>query len=207
MTMNTHGNPSLRQRTKNALERIDGLEQQMVKLIEGLNTAFDQINRKLGTLEDSLEAVVTILGVETVAQSITEIRLKRAEDAATQEKEKIKALVEAGIYATAETVSDKSIVVGRESDAEGKISPPGFVKADFRDIKPELKEKFLGQTVGFKLETSPGQTFELLEIYEEQDVKDLPPLEGAAQVSPDASEPAPKVEPGTGMGTTVGPLV
>jgi hypothetical protein len=203
MTMNTHGNPSLRQRTKNALERIDDLEKQFMKLVDGLNNAFEQLNRKVGNLEDSLEAVVTILGVETVAQSITEIRLKRAEEAATLAKEQVKALFEAGVYVKSDTVTNKSILVGHEVHPEtGEIAPPGFIKASFEEIKPELKEKFLGQKLGFKTDTGSGNLFELLEIYEEVEGKTLPSPEA---VTPEA--PAPKVEPGEGTATTVTPLV
>lgn len=194
MTTNSVPTPpkqGVRARERNALERISGLESDFARLVQGASGAINEVNSKIDTLSETLAAVVDILGRETVQKAILDARIRRMEENAQQSKDALAKAVEAKQVEAVEIIEDGDfIITGVEKDKEGKPLPPGYVQVPFSSIKPEFKEKLVGQVVGFSFETESGGSFEVTGVY-----KNVPPAEDTApEETPDPVEDSPAVE-------------
>jgi hypothetical protein len=156
---------SQRKQVRSALERIEGLEQEMPRIVMAVNEALTGQGQQVQQLASIVEAVVELFGSDTVDAKIKEL----ADAKVTKNLANAKAALEKGLASgevvLADAINDNSLVVGREFKADGEVVFPGRVQLQFRAIKPEFQEKLRGQGVGFTVETAGGGKFEVLEVY------------------------------------------
>lgn len=178
--------------SRNALQRLDGLEQGVQQLVGATNNAIGQISRQLSQIAEIADAATAILGEDVVAAKVVELRKDRLQKESAQQKAQVDDLLLQGILVPAEKVGEKSLLVGRETDKEGKEVFPGRQQVLFSQVRPDLKEKLLGQAVGAAVETPAGNTFNLVEIYDITEAKPAEATETAPAAPTEAPAPAPE---------------
>lgn len=156
---------STNNKVKGALERIEQLENDFPNLVEAMNSVLNQMSAKTTAVEEILEAVVREIGSEKIADLIVTIRKEKMAAEVAQAKAAIEKALAEGSIEPAEMVSERSLIVGKEVDKDGKQVGPEQVQLPYFQVKPEFQDKLLGQGVGYKMETSTGGTFEVLGIY------------------------------------------
>ena len=183
----------LAKRTSNALDRLDQVEKTIPNLISAINNSLGGLNNQLNSQGEVLEAVVELLGVETVQSTIKASRERKATEAMEAEKKALEELKSRGDVAPAEKISEKALIVGREYNKDGTVRHPGRAQVAFQRVDDQFRQGLLGQAAGFVLELPNGGKFEVLEIYEVVEKKEEPappPPEAVAAPEADAA-PAP----------------
>lgn len=175
---------SQRKQVKSALERIEALEQTVPQIVMGVNQAFNQQGQRQEQLAAIVEAVVELFGAETVDAKIREIADRKVLQNLAKAQEALKEGLEKGEVLKAETINEKSLVVGREIDKDGNPVFPGRVQLTFSAIKPAFQEKLKGQAAGFSVETENGSKFEVLEVYDVVEKKAEAPAETVGLAAP-----------------------
>lgn len=173
MTVSANQTPTpakqgVRARERNALERITGLEQDFASLVQGIQNAVNETNSKINTISETLAAVVDLFGPETVQKAIADARTRRMNERVEASKKALDEALIAGTLKQIEKIEDSPdvVITGVEKDPEGKAIPPGYVQLPFSTVKPEFKEKMVGQAVGFSFETANKGTFEVTGVYQ-----------------------------------------
>lgn len=159
-------NISLRQKTRTALDRIEVIETTINELVTGVNGVVQQLNGKLLDVAEKLEALADIVGKDKFEEVLQANALAKAKGQAEAAKKTLEQHVEAGDLAVSATISENSVVVGREFDKDGNLLEPGRIQLTFGGIKKEFQDQLLGQAVGFTVATPVGGKFEVLEIYD-----------------------------------------
>lgn len=150
---------------KTIVERVADVESAFPRLVEAIN---DNIDRKLQPVIPLLNALTDLVGREAVASKMKEQREAQATQDMEMRKAQLEVLVKEGRLVKSDTVSDKSVIVARETGADGTVVHPGRFQMMFSEIAPQFQEKLLGKAVaGLKLDLPENQgTFEVLESYE-----------------------------------------
>jgi len=188
-TPQTQDNRINAKRTANALDRIDGIEQTLSAIIPQINNSFANMSRQQESQGEVLEAVVTILGQDTITATVKANRDARALATMEAEKKGLEELKANGTLAAVEVVSDKSLIVGREFNADGTIIHPGRVQVAYQRVDAQFQPQLLGKGVGITFDLPKGGKFEVLEIYEVVQKPDAPTA-GAVETAPAPTEPA-----------------
>lgn len=183
----------VRARERNALERISGLEQDMVRVVQSVNGVVQELESKINTLSETLAAVVDELGPENVQKAIKAARIRQLEERAEAQKAALaKAIEEVRVVQIDKIEGEVKdlIITGVETLKDGSVLPPGYVQVPMQTVKPEFVEKLKDQGAGFKFETESGGSFEVTGVY-----KRLPPPEvEEGEDTPDDIEDSPAVE-------------
>jgi hypothetical protein len=188
---------------KNALERVAALETQVdsvtsmfPKLISAISEPINKMEYRLQRIEgqlagviEVLDTVVELVGPEQVQKRILENRIKQAAENAKSNQEAIaKGLAEGKLVKT-DVVTEKSIIIGKETKEDGTLLEPGWFLLVFKTLENnEDKEALLGQCVGFTRKAPNGNTFEVTDLYEA--VPPAPATE-VVEVAPTESAEAP----------------
>jgi len=187
---------SVRKATKSALERVSALEESIPQIIQGINSAFGQMENKVDSFANVLEAVKNLLedvvGEGKVQAEVDSILLQRAVAASESQKRDLETAVKDGKFVVAAVVSEKSLIVGTEFDKDGKAYGAGRVQISLQGIKPEFKDKVSGQGVGFSFDLPNGGKFTINEIY---DVAEQPVPAPAPAPEEKGFAPAPEAAP------------
>jgi oligoendopeptidase F len=179
--MNTPPKQGLRQAQRNALQRIEELETNLMNVFGAVQQALNGSDQRVNALAEILDAVVAELGPETINTRVVEGRKARALEQAEKSKAALAEAVEKGQYKAVEVITDKTLIVGKELDKEGKEVFPGYVQLAYSSIKPEFQEKLLGKGVGASFETESGK-FDVTGTYEAVEAPVAPEVaEGQAQ--------------------------
>ena len=163
--------PSVRQTQRSLSDRVGGLEQNLARVLFGINQRFQASDQRLITLEDLVEALVNLQGAQDVQAFVNEKRVERAHEAAAKEKASLEEGITDGFVLKAASVGDKSIIVGKYFNAEGKVIEPGRAQLVIPGVQPQFKELLIGKTTGTVLDLPNGEKFELTEIYEVDEEK------------------------------------
>lgn len=176
----------VRQRERNALERLEQMERDLISVVGSIQKALDELNQRFSAVAEVLDATVATLGSDVINQRILDTRKERSDKQVADAKAALEKAVTDGKLSPAIAVSEKSYITGIERDKEDKPLDPGYTQLNFAAIKPEYQEKLRGQKVGAKLETEVG-SFEITGIYEDVTVE-APTVEAtdAAQTPPEA---------------------
>ena len=126
----------------------------------------DQITARLNPIVSTLNATTAIVGDELVRTKQTEQMNDMLAKNLQAKEDQVKNLVEKSILQVGQAVAPNSVVVGRESDAEGKVHLPGKFISDFNSLPPFVQQRVLGLAVGGSFEYPTGGKLEILEIYE-----------------------------------------
>lgn len=182
----------LARRTSNALDRLDQVEKTLPNLISAINNSLGGMSQQLNSQGKVLEAVMQLLGRESVEGTMKEIEERRAVETMESEKKALEELLAAGNIAKVEKVTEKSIIVGREYQPDGTLRHPGRAQVAFPRVDAQFQPKLKDQAVGFVMELPNGGKFEVVEIFEvvqkpdEVPADQLPPSE-AAGPAPEAT--------------------
>lgn len=167
-------NRVIAKQVKTSSERLDSLEQLLQAVINGTNTALNQLNQKVSetltkanTVGVLVNALVELAGQEAVDAKVLEHTRKAAEQQATQEKAEMQMLLSEGRIAPAEVVGEKSVITGVEKNAEGEAKHPGYSRAEISRLTPEVQTMLMGKKVGESVDLPNGMgTFEISEIFD-----------------------------------------
>jgi len=162
---NTLPKQGVRARERNALERISSLEGDLSGLMTGVQSAISELEKRILGASEVIDAVVNIIGQEVVEAAVLTARDQRAATAATQAKEGLEKALAAGQVVPADKIEENSIIVGVECDKDGAVLKPGYIQLSMQGVKPEFREKMLGQAAGFKFDTVDGNTFTVNAVY------------------------------------------
>jgi hypothetical protein len=174
---------SSKKQVRSALERIDAIEAELPKLIAGINEALMNEDNRRRQLAGIIEAIVEILGAETVDGKVKEISDRQTMARLEQAKAALVAGLEEGKVVKVVDISEQSLIVGRELDSKGEVIFPGQLQLTYTGVKPEYQEKLLGQAAGFVLQTDSG-TFEVLEVYDIVEPAPAPASEAVIDATP-----------------------
>jgi hypothetical protein len=163
---NTPPKQGVRARERNALERIAALEGDLSGLMSGVQGAITELEKRILGASEVIDALVRIVGQETVEAAVLAARDERAATQATQAKEGLDKAIAAGQVVSGTVIGENSIIVGVENDKDGNPVKPGYIQLSMLGVKPEFKEKMLGESVGFKFDTVDGNTFTVNGVYE-----------------------------------------
>lgn len=181
-------------KVRNLDTRMAELEDGFKNVVAAIDQLFQKQGQRLGTIEDVLEAAVKCLGEETVKSTVTEIREEKAASQVAQAKANLAAALEAGQIAPADTIGEKSIISGVETDKDGNAVPPGYLQVSYESLKPELKAEFLGKSVGTAVQLSSGGSYDIQGVFDV--VEQAQPAEANAPFVP----PTTATEPSTSAG-------
>lgn len=156
---------AIKKSSKGALERINEIEQSLPGLINAVNQGFVEFNSRVAGIAEVLEAVVQKLGPDQVQNILAERRAERDAERVKQAKEWLAQQVEAGNLVATDTVTERSLLVGVETGADGEVVAPGRIQLTMDRVNPEVRALLLGQTAGTKVQTPGNTTFEVLEVY------------------------------------------
>lgn len=194
---------SLRKKAATAMDRLDVLDNQMEDVLKnlpqlaiGFNDALNRIQQQFSDMNETVDALVGLVGVDAVQAAIVQNRLDRMNAAAATTKANIVKALEEGKLVKVEKVTEKTLMVGRELKADGTMIPPGYSAVSFNQVKKEYREKLLGQSVGFILPTENDGKFEIIELYEGVPAAVVPAVaEATPEVAPEAVPAPPETAP------------
>lgn len=190
-----------------ALDRIVNLERAVENLWNGTQQSLMLVDQKLQQQDEMVTAIVNILGAEVVRDQVVaqrkaeqEARLEAAKDAVEDAVER-QLLLPLERFPSAEEMSaenddveeklSKILVVGRELEADGTVTPPGRVQQPLNRILPGIRASLASKSTGDSVDLPEGRKFTVDGLYIEN--PNPPPAatpEGAetpAAVSPEAS--------------------
>jgi len=188
-----NGSQSLRQRTRNAIERLDAVENSVTQIIQAINQSMGNMNNQISGVTEVLDAVVALFGVDAVQNQVVEARKARQQEQSDAQMKQVEELKKQGVLVPQDKVEEQSLLVGRETTKDGQVVHPGRFQHHFAQIQKEVSAKMLGQAVGFKVETPAGGHWEILEIYKivpktpEQLAADAAVAEATAAVAAEAA--------------------
>ena len=172
---------SVRKAQKNALERIESLEESFPQIIQGINSAFTEVNNQISNAQEMLDVFAEMLGEDAVKTALDSMRTRKALERAAAQKAAVEEAVKAGKLTVATVISEKSLVIGVELNKDGQAVSGGRVQLPVQGIKPEFKEKLVGQGVGASFDIPSGGKFTVQEIYE---AVETPPEAPVADATP-----------------------
>jgi hypothetical protein len=165
---------SMRKKASDAMTRLDGLESEVDDLKQsfprfamGVQSVTSKINNEISDLREIVDAIIQLVGPSKVQRVMIENRLTKLQADADASSNAIAKKVEDGQLAKGDKVTESSLIVGRESNADGTVIEPGYASFVFGQVHQAFKEKLLNQSVGSVVELNDGHKFEVLEIYVE----------------------------------------
>lgn len=150
---------------RNALERIEGLEQMVPNLIRALGKQLDEIGFKVTMMEEMVDSLIGVVGVEPVQKAMTLARQNAAKAKAESQKAETEKLVADGVLEAQALIDEKSVLVLTEKLADGTDAIPGWFRLSVPELKPDFKERLLNKFVGHTDVLENGNTFTVTEVY------------------------------------------
>lgn len=168
-----------------ALERIEKVEQDLNGIV---HPALFDFRQTLETLQDAVNAIASIVGVEEIGRAIVQVRERRQSREREVIEQNIRKLVETGHLVKAATIAPNSILVGVRRDPEGNAAPyHEFV--ELSHLVPEIQSSLIGRTAeGAEVALVDNVKFVVLEAFDQ--------VENPVQ-TPAVDQPAKAPEPPT----------
>jgi hypothetical protein len=169
-----------------ALKRIENLEATTGALVSAVNKSLTQLNTKLDSIIDALEATISVVGVEEVRGAIDERKVTLDNARLEAQKKAVTDAVANGQLKPSAVILPTSFVVGTETrDGKPVGTPTGRLQVEIGRLAEAIRTPLLGQAAGFVLKTPDGTEFAIEEVYEIC----TPP---AAEAAPEADAEAEK---------------
>lgn len=163
--------PSMRQQQRSLTERMSTMEEQVARILFGVNQRFSGNDSRLRSVEELVEALIELNGDQDVRRIVREKQIERAQQAADAERKSLEEGVKDGYIIKSDVTSKRSLIVGRYISATGEVEEPGRTQLVMPGVDPKFQELLLGKGVGATLDLPNGSKFELTEIYEVDDAK------------------------------------
>ena len=146
--MNERKMMSQRQKIERLVESVEELQKGMQQLVADVNSVISNMHQQLSQTVETLNGVVSLLGVEKVAAAITAERAARLKEDAEKRKAATKEMLEQGKLAATDTVAADGITVFEELDKDGNVIPPGYSSVPMSRAPEALKTAAVGHKVG-----------------------------------------------------------
>jgi len=181
MTAQTNTTQKFLADARSIRERMDMLEQVVPSLVKNVGKALDELKAKTDFMAEWMDALVGVVGVDSVQAAVLEARKKKAVAQMEADKADLAAQKAAGTLVPLEKVEDDCVVVLTEvkTDTEEPVGA-GWVRLHTSQLKPEFQVLFKDRAPGFS-ERREEHTITLVEV-----LKYVPPAP--------APEAAPTVE-------------
>lgn len=166
MSLQTSDFRVINKRIQDLTARMEEYEKSMTQLIPSINNALGSINQQLSAQAEVLEGVVESFGRDKVEAAVKASRERRIQQTMESEKKALEDLRASGELVAVPLVTEKSVIVGREYDADGSVRVPGRVQVAYSRVDPQFQTKLLDQPPGTTFELPNGGKFEVLEVYE-----------------------------------------
>ncbi|MBA3354285.1 MAG: hypothetical protein H0U23_17980 [Blastocatellia bacterium] len=163
-----------------ALDRIGNLETIQQTLIDGVGKSFDLVEQRLQRIEELLSAVANTVGPDAVRDQLALIRKENEEaqlKAGTEAVEKAVAegkLIKGAIPSLevlesedADSITSKTLVIGREFDKDGNVMAPGRLQLPLSKLTKEIQVALAYSEGDLTIETPNGGKFTLDAVYVE----------------------------------------
>lgn len=184
---NNLNKPGQRAVVRSLSERVNLLEQNTTRFVWAVNQQLQPLSQRLSVAEETLIALVALAGEEDVQSYINDRRVERAREQSDQEKASLDEGIADGYVASVEKIEEKSLIVGRYLDKDGKAMEPGRAQLVMPGIAPQFREKLLGQAVGTSLDLPEGGKFEVSEIYSIDEEKAKTVMEAKQKAAAEAA--------------------
>ena len=148
---------------RNALQRVQDIEETMQQVVF-------QFNQEITKINENAAVLVEMLGEDAFKATLKARRDRTEETTVSAQKAAIADAVAAGTLKSGDVVAASSLLILTEKLADGTVLPYGSrVQLPVGQIKEPLRGQFLGKKVGEAVATEPGgHLFEVTEIYEPQ---------------------------------------
>lgn len=140
---------------------------ELEKRVEDLTGHVERLQGRISYLSVVSDALVAMMGEETVQAKIDDMHLERLGPIAETHKANTAKAVDEGKIVPTETVAPSSIVVAIERNKRGAITSLRTQIA--LPLVPELHQLFVGKKAGDIVQVTRNETtmsYELLEVYE-----------------------------------------
>lgn len=151
---------------RNATERIARLERVLERFVGSTSQAVTEIQQQLAQYQELLDAVIQVVGVESITETVLESRRQKLIDGANELREGIAKKVEAGTLKATDTITETSFLLCGVTDGNGNKIEEARVGVNVPQLLKQFKDAAIGQKAGHKLATPDGRTLEVLEVYD-----------------------------------------
>jgi hypothetical protein len=161
-------------RSLTLLERITGAEDRLATFEKAFQAIDELLQRTSGQHRGALQNVVEVLNAvirlqgdgfdARVEEEVLAARTRRAQEQLSKAKEVLQTLVDNKVLVPSETITEDSVLVGKELDLAGNLVGLGEAQAEFSQFTGPARAALLGKGVGAKFEGPEGQ-FEVTAIY------------------------------------------
>lgn len=156
---------SLRAQARGAIERITSVENDVIQAVKAMDQLAKTIEQRLAATEEVLSAVVQHMGADAVQEAVVAERMRKAQETSDREKAALEQAVVDGYCLPADFITEKSIIVGCETDKDGKVMGVGRHQLAFSTVAPQFQEQLLGKGAGTKIKTPIEGEFEVLSVF------------------------------------------
>lgn len=154
-----------RSNQKSLQDRIAESEGTVARLIAGLEKEFTRTAEKANHQDIILNAMVELIGVQDVTETIQRQQLERAEAISAQEKATLEAGLAGGYTTPTDKVDYNTLWVGHETNAEGKPVGVGRQQLYLKNTNPQLVPLLVGKQAGDVIDLPNGGKLTLQELY------------------------------------------
>jgi hypothetical protein len=145
-------------------KKLQTIDKVVQNIVGAVNQGLGQASTQLENVVEVLDAVVKVVGPESIQSVMTAAREAKMEEQIQSEEEALNKLLESGDLMPIDKIAEQSIVVGREFKVDGSLRTRR-AQVPYSRIEPQFQPSFLGQGVGFVLELPNGGKFEVMGIY------------------------------------------
>ena len=147
---------------RNALQRVQDIEETMQQVVF-------QFNQEITKINENTAVLVEMLGEDAFKTALKARRDRTEETTVSAQKKGVADAVAAGTLKPVDVVVDSSLLILTEKLVDGTAIPYGSrVQLPVGQIKEPLRSQFLGKKVGEAVNHDSGHLFEVTEIYEPQ---------------------------------------
>jgi len=178
-----------------ALQRVEALEAAVNQTLRAMRQTFAVVETRLSNLEQVQVALIKLVGQEQVEEELRKMKIAQLEEEAEKEKYGLEEALKENRLLDATEVTDMSVIVGSEVDANDQPLYPSRVQFIYPKLHKEYQDIILGKKVGDVVTTPAGSKFTVKEIYN-INVDWKPPIEAApvAEALPQSEPLSPDAE-------------
>lgn len=148
-----------------ALQRVEALEQGLEGTLRAMRQTFALVEQRLANLEQVQVALIKLVGQEQIEAELRRMKIEQLEEDALKEKFACEEAIKEGRLLEATEVTELSVIVGSEVNADGTPLYPSRVQFLYPKLHKEYQDIVLGKKVGDVVTTPPGSKFTIKEIY------------------------------------------
>src|SRR6478735_3696291 len=135
-------------RIENLEGEVSGIHSNFENLTRGLDAVLGNRDKTFTRMDEVVRALVSLLGEEKVVAEINAARRLKSEKAAAAAFSALESTKTSGVAVVGETVTDKTIMVVEQFNAEGTPEVPAKIPVALLSLDQDLIVQALGKKVG-----------------------------------------------------------